>query len=48
MEKECLLDNIPHEWRNVTTDEFAESIRATPIEKTILGKHYDWDKDGLR
>jgi len=31
--------------QGMTADEYAKSIGATPIEKTILGKRYGWDKD---
>lgn len=32
--------------QGMTADEYAKSIGATPIEKTIFGKRYGWDKDG--
>ena len=31
--------------QGMTADEYAKSIGATSIEKTILGKRYGWDKD---
>lgn len=31
--------------QGMAADEYAKSIGATPIEKTILGKRYGWDKD---
>ena len=31
--------------QGMTADEYAKSIGATPIEKTILGNRYGWDKD---
>ena len=31
--------------QGMTADEYAKSIGATSIEKTIFGKRYGWDKD---
>lgn len=31
--------------QGMTADEYTKSIGAKPIEKTILGKRYGWDKD---
>ena len=30
---------------NMTANEYAKSIGATPIEKTLFGKRYGWGED---
>ena len=31
--------------QGMTADEYAKTIGASPIEKTLFGKRYGWDKD---